>query len=392
MGSTSIDYGPARDADERRAYGELAARNFAFPEAVAPEWFDRLGVDAIRFVRREGRIAGGLAVIDMGQWFGGRRVATGGVVAVAVEPELRGLGVGRALMRSALVEMRARGLALSTLYPATHAFYRDVGYELAGGRYEIRIAASAIGAHDRDAPVFRLEHGCDGAVRAAYARAAATSPGWLDRHEYIWSRIPEWRAEVREGYAVGTPRAIEGYVFLARRRNATGRHDVVVADLVALDARAGRRLLALLGDHRSLADDVVVQGGPNDPWLALLPEGARVALVLPWMIRIVDLPAALSQRGFPHAVEAELELDVRDALLPENAGRWRVRVSGGRAEVERGGRGRVALDVRGLAALYSGLRDADAVALLGLLEAGAEDRALASALFAGPMPTMPDMF
>ena len=83
----------------------------------------------------------------------------------------------------------------------------------------------------------------------------------------------------------------------------------------------------------------------------------------------------------------------RSSGPPANAGRWTLRVEEGRGRVERGGRGRIALDARGLAALYSGFHGADTLAAFGRLKASApEDLATAVALFAGPTPWMPDMF
>jgi predicted acetyltransferase len=388
-----LEFRPARTDADFEAFGSLVARSFAVPQSDMPPWIATLGRENARVAERGGRVAGCLALLPMGQWFGGRSVPMGAVVAVGIEPEERGLGAGKELMRAALVEMRARGLALSTLYPATQSFYRKAGYELAGGRYEIKVAAGAIGLAERDLPVRRLGPEDAPLVRAAYARAAAQAPGWLDRHAYHWAKIVEWKGEVRECYATGADGSVDGYLYFARRRDATGRHDVVVADIVALDARAGRRLLTFLADHRSMANEVSWFGGPTDPLLAMIPEASyRLSLALPWMLRVVDVAAAIEARGFASAIETEVDLAVEDALLPENSGRYRVRISGGRARVEPGGTGAIALDVRALAALYSGFHSSEALATLGLLEGAAAEREKLSAAFAGSAPTMPDMF
>ena len=394
--ASPLEYRPARDERDFEAFGSLVARSFAVVATDMGPWIDQIGRENARLAERDGRVEGCLALVPVGQWFGGRSVPSGAVIAVGIEPEVRGLGLGREVMRAALYELRARGFALSTLYPATQTFYRKAGYELAGGRYEIKVDAGAIGLAERDLPVRRMDPEDKPAVRAAYARAAALQPGWLDRHEYMWTKIEQWKAEVREGYVVGADGAVDGYLYFARRRDATGKHDVFVADLVALDARAGRRLLTFLADHRSMANEVSWFGGPTDPVLALLPEASyRLELALPWMVRVVDVARALETRGYPAGVEAEIDLAVEDALIPENSGPYRLRVARGRASVVRGAaadRRAIALDVRALAALYTGFHSADALAVLGLLEGAAEDRARLSALFAGAAPTMPDMF
>ncbi|HZM00717.1 MAG TPA: sterol carrier protein domain-containing protein, partial [Planctomycetota bacterium] len=146
-------------------------------------------------------------------------------------------------------------------------------------------------------------------------------------------------------------------------------------------------------------------GGPAHPLLLLLAERHySVALVDPWMLRVVDLPAALEQRGWPAGVRAELRLELSDDVLPENAGRWRLSVAEGSARVARlapgapsAARGSPAppvlrLDVRGLAALYSGHLSPGLLQQAGLLDGDAAALELAAALFAGPAPAMADMF
>lgn len=58
-----------------------------------------------------------------------------------------------------------------------------------------------------------------------------------------------------------------------------------------------------------------------------------------WMLRVLDVPRALSARGWPAHLEGELHLEVTDDLVAANRGRWRLRVTGGAATVEPGGRG-----------------------------------------------------
>ena len=128
-----------------------------------------------------------------------------------------------------------------------------------------------------------------------------------------------------------------------------------VADIVALTPAAGRRLLTLLADHRSMIETMRLPGGPNDPLLFLLAEQKqKVGWSLDLMLRIIDLVGALSARGYPAGVSAELQLDVRDEVLPWNNGRFVLTVADRRARVRSGGTGQFGLHVRDLATLYSG--------------------------------------
>lgn len=387
------DFGPPRDERDLAAYAGTIAASFPMSRADSPRWIERVGKDNVRLLREHGRPIGGLARLSMGQWFGGRSVPTGGIAAVGIDPEARGRGQAQRLMKSVLREMRDSDLALSTLYPSTLRMYRSVGYEPAGARYEVRLPAASIDLSERDLPLRVIEERDDAALRKAYESVARTTAGWLDRHEFLWSRVREWKGEERRGYAVGEKRDVDAYLFLAQRPTPNGRYDLFLSDILALDARAARRLFTFLADHRSIAGDVIWFGGSSDPLLAVLPEAtAKIALATPWMLRILDVRAALEARGYPAAASGDLHLAVRDELIAENQGRFVLSVGGGRGEVKKGGNGHLSIDVRGLAALYSGHLSGEGVAAAGLAEGPAKDRALASALFAGPAPSMPDMF
>ena len=97
-------------------------------------------------------------------------------------------------------------------------------------------------------------------------------------------------------------------------------------------------------------------------------------------------------RGYPAGLNAELHLDIRDDILPSNEGRLVLEIAGGRGEVRPGGEGRIRLDVRDLAALYSGFMSPAELRTLGTLDAPDADLALAGAVFASPRPWMADMF
>ena len=110
------------------------------------------------------------------------------------------------------------------------------------------------------------------------------------------------------------------------------------------------------------------------------------------MVRLLDLPAALHMRGYPPSVEARLELDVYDDLFEENSGRWLLDISGGKAEVQRGGAGTVRADIRGLAAAFTGFASATTLLGAGLIEAEPADAAVLDVIFAGASPWMPEQF
>src|SRR3954471_24000628 len=89
--------------------------------------------------------------------------------------------------------------------------------------------------------------------------------------------------------------------------------------------------------------------------MLMLLEPRRVNLTVRdalWL-RILDIPAALQQRGY--SADDTVVLDVHDDFMPQGGGRFRLTTAGGRGTVERTqDPADVALSAADLAALYLG--------------------------------------
>jgi predicted acetyltransferase len=209
----------------------------------------------------------------------------------------------------------------------------------------------------------------------------------------VWDRVLVPRGEPVRGWVVEEHGRITGWMFVLQRRTEGGRYRLEATDLSAATPRAAARLLTLIADHGSLAREVVWFGGADDPLLLLPPElEARVELYSAWMLRVLDPVAALEGRGYAPAIRAELHLEIHDEIAPRCAGKFTVHVEGGAAQVRAGGQGRLRVHSRGLAALYSGHRSAEGLSATGLVEGAPDELRAATAVFAGPSPSMPDMF
>jgi predicted acetyltransferase len=298
-------------------------------------------------------------------------------------------------MRQALQELRAEGHVLAGLYPSTQPLYRRVGFEQAGACFEYRLKLSGIDFQERTLALRPVEEADMPALQEVYLRHARQQMGWLDRGPYIWNRVRQPRGERAYGYLVEGASGVEGHLFLSRRNlSAVGhKQELILTDFVALTPAAGRRLLSFLGDHRSLAAEAIWRGGPVNPRLVLLREQSyQVKLNDYWMLRLLDVPAALQARGYPPGLSGALHLEVVDDLFPENQGRFVLEVEAGEAQVRSGGEGDMKLHVRALASLYSGFLPPSALQLAGVLEADDTTLRTAEALFSGAPPAMPDMF
>jgi predicted acetyltransferase len=388
-GALAITRGETADFEE---LARILGWSFGDIAQGAVDWLTAAGVENVRVARRDGRVLGGLAVVPMGQWFGGRSVPMLGIAGVAVAPEARGHGVALSLMRTTLAEARRRGTALSTLYPATFTLYRLAGYELAGSRFRFtaRLKDLPIGA--RELEVHPVDEADDAAVEAAYRSWAAAQSGALDRGDYVWRRVRAPRAGMARGFLVRGEAGIEGYLYAVQRSSSGATHDLLLTDFVTLTARATRTLFGFLADHRSTAQNVIWYGGFPDLRLLEQREAATtVELHEHFMIRVLHAEAALRARGYPNH-DADVELELADSELAENSGRYRLVVRDGHGDVVRGGSGAVRLDARALAALYSGFLRASDLARSGRITGDPTWLQALDALFAGPPPSLGDFF
>lgn len=377
------------DVDEMKAFLPVHRRTYRMSAEDGDTWAQEVTLANVRIASRAGRPIGGMTLRPMGQWFGGRPVRMTGISAVGVEPAERSRGAGAEFMRAVLDELRTSGVPLSTLYPATQTIYRRCGYELAGDFVHYRLDADHIDVRDRSLHIELTDD--REAIAAIYESAARRTSGLLDRSEEMWKRVFEpWKRDAQAYVARGNE-GPEGYVVYWRGDG--DQRDRMVGDVFASSAAAARRILTFVADHRSFVQFFDWVGPPANPFRFFLSE-PRIGVhrSWPWMLRVLDVGAALRERGYAESLDAELHLDVSDDLFPANGGPLVLRVSGGKAEVESGGKRELRIDVRGLAPLYTGYMSAHELAATGYVDGGEETLRTADAIFAGPAPWLADFF
>jgi predicted acetyltransferase len=376
----------APDAIER--LGHILAQCFSSPREESSPYFQKVGMENFRTISQSETLLGGLATIPMAQWWGGRRVPMTGIAAVGIAPEYRGSGGAIALMRSVLQELHEKQVPLSVLYAATQRLYRKAGYEQGGFACKWEVATGAIEMRERSLPVTLVEPLTTEAFFPIQQRFARLANGHLDRHSALWDRLLFTQGADTYGYFFGPPDQPQGYVLFTQRDST-----MQVKDWALLTPAAYRTFWSFITDHRSILKTVQWKASAVDPLMLLPPEeDAKPLESERWMLRIIHVPLALTQRGYPAPIQTELHLEVFDDVITDNNGKFVLKVSGGKGEVIPGGRGDLKLDIRGLAPLYSGLFSAQQLASLGYLEGSEEVLAIATPLFAGPCPWMPDFF
>lgn len=378
---------------QRDVLFDIVGHSFGFPAADAKVWLEQSGgIENLRVVTRKDAVVGGLLVIPMGHFFGGRSVSTLGVAGVGVAPAERGKGVGAQMMIAMLREAKAKGFALSSLYPASVTLYRRAGYERAGAKFAFELDPRHVEvARPKDVEVTEAA-GAPEELRAFYNRVCSALPGFLDRGAYVWNRVVSPRGKPTKTFLVRHNGALEGYVVLTHAMGANlFPTRVNVTDIAASTARAANAILRLLVEYRSLADKVAWRGSPSELIATMLHE-RHVEIGVPdfWMIRILDVAKAFAQRGFPRHASGGFTLELDDTSMPESSGRYGISREG----VTVGGMSgpTVRLNERALATLYSGFTSARTLAQTGWLEADEDTIVRLDEWFAGPTPTMRDHF
>ena len=227
------------------------------------------------------------------------------------------------------------------------------------------------------------------------ADRASVHDGFLDRGPYVWSRVVHPRDLVTKTFAVHGPAGPEGYVVLGHRfhaeRDATS---ITLTDAIALTGRAARRILAFVGEYRSLCERVTWYGSPTSELVMELPERHhRVSIPDYFMLRVATPEIALSSRGYPRLVRAHVKLELADRTLPESSGTYAVSCDGGVGAASKiADKGDATIDERGLAALFSGFATPWTLRAMGRLDAPDPVCETLAAMFAARTPCIVDMF
>ncbi len=347
---------------------------------------------------------------------GGDVVGTAGISGVSVLPTYRRRGILSSLMRRQLDDIAAGSEPLAALFASESAIYGRYGYGSAAPdcRFTFRRGdgqLKPLPASAGKAPVLRLADPTSAVaeMKAVYEAQRLARPGMLTSHDGWWNLQVADPEFMREG---ASPQACviaedesgpRGYALYAAKPE--WNNDGIPAQvllLLGLHWTDPAACAALWTDMltRDLVAEVRTRMRPvDDPVLNMLvdPRRARALATDGLWVRLIDLPAALMARAYAAAVDVVIE--VSDALLPANDGRWRLQAGGpsdgGKPSCERTmAEPDVALPVAALGAAYLG-----GIRLGGLAAAGQvmEHRPgalaeLSTAMWWDPAPWSPMMF
>ncbi|WP_285681671.1 GNAT family N-acetyltransferase [Actinoplanes sp. NBRC 103695] len=385
---------------EQQLAWDLGSLAFGYHEQPMPEGWasDSPSRRTLGVFDPAGRLVAKAVDREQGQWFGGRIVPVGGVAGVATAAELRGHGLGRLVLTELLGGARERGAVISTLFDTIPAPYRALGWEEVGALVYQRVPARVLAEIRPDATTtLRPATEADiPAVQEIYREVARAGTGMMERSGPAFAASPTQVLADHHGLTVAVDKTgdIVGYASWDRGPGYDANGKLTVDDLIGLTPEATRTLLAMFGGWASVAPTVLIRLGAADPvWSLLARRDATPESSQPWMLRVVDAPAAVAARGWPRHLTGEVDLELADDVCPWQQGPHRLVLSGGDGRLEPGGAGTVRLTPRGLASWYAGAATPQQLRRSGFLTGGdaGTDELLRTAT-AGPAPTLHDYF
>lgn len=389
-----FDYRTPTTTAELQQLGLILSQCFNSPPSQEPTYLNRIGRENVRVLYDRAQIVGGLGILQLGQWYHSARVPMAGIAAVGIAPEYRGQGTAIALLQSVLQELHTQKTPISVLFSAAQPLYRKLGYEQAGTLCLWEVPTDQIQIRDYSLPMQAVPNdSLQTEFATLYQQQASSINGNLDRNDVIWQTLREAQNGMPAHlYRIGSVEHPEGYL-LFRHQPEGKSYQIIVRDWVLLTPAAVKRFWTFLGDHRSQIDTVQWRSAPVDSLSLFLPDQtAKIRSIDRWMMRIVHVQHALEQRKYPQDIEAELHFEIQDSLLPDNTGKFVLAIANGTAQVTRGGRGDLQLDINALAALYTGLFSPEQLQLWGKVTGSEGALKTAKQVFSGALPWMPDFF
>ncbi|HEX6677935.1 MAG TPA: GNAT family N-acetyltransferase [Actinomycetes bacterium] len=336
---------------------------------------------------------------------GGTQLGAGGLTLISVLPTHRRRGILRALIARHFDDVLGRGEPVSILLASESLLYGRFGYgpatqsaQLAIDRRHAALRPSAVtsgrvrmlGAEEAGRVVPELFE----RIRRTWPGQVSRAPAWWS----LWQRDPEWMRDRWDPRVVvvheppgGAPDGYASYRQRGRWTDGVADGVVRVDELFAATPEASAGLWRYLLDL-DLTAAIELRDRPVDEplrWLLVDPRRLRTTLLADFLwLRLLDLPAALAARRY--AVPGRLVLEVGDALVPANQGRFLLEGGPDGATCRPAGQAEpdLRLDVAELGAAYlGGVRFASLARAARVAEARPGGLARADAMFAAdPAP------
>ena len=388
----NVRYQPIPESDYD-AYVRTEAHAFVAEPQDARRWLAERHTGDMRGLFVDGRLVAQLLLLPLQVGAGRVNLSCGGLGGVASPPEERRHGYVARLLRETCDELRANDTALCLLYPFKASFYGRYGWATCMERRRYS------GSPELFAPFRKQLHGrfepagieavddfqkiYSGALRGRFGPIVRT-PAWWEkevltehkktRYNYIW------RDESGEA---------RSYVCYSWEQRPPGT-TMACREIVALDPEARAQLFGFVTNHDAQCKDVVFHAPADAPVNLLMPDPLECKAEPYFMLRLVDVAAALSSLRYPGDLRGRLTIAVTDDWLEHNNGTFALEVGDGTATCARlpdAAEADLACDVRVLAQIFTRYLRPRTAAAFGMLAVNKQPAlALLNQLFAGLAP------
>lgn len=340
------------------SYSEVYLRGEIPGEEDHPNWDD----DRNRFIIRVGeQTAGSFQLIPYDLTRDAATIRTAGVGAVAVRPGFRRSGIGTKVMVLAQEVMRELGYPLSYLYAFRDSYYRRMGYETCGLRWELSVPEDRLPRLQSELPVRQISFEELPILDSCYQQFARTVNGANVRTSDHWEkRMGEKPPMI---YAIGDP--VEAYAWTTM---AGGFWDDLILHEVVWSTKAGYEGFLNFARGLAINRSRVIWSEPTDgPYLTrFYDQGVQVKLHRQTMFRATDV-AALFESLKP-TTRGEFKIRIIDRWMESNSQAFHVEFESGSCRAIKCDRADLEIEIGHFAQGFMGQPDFAQLANHGLLK------------------------
>ncbi len=341
----------------------------------------RCAVETIIVAEAAGEVVGTACAFPTQMWLSGVPVSMGAVADVTTHPDYRRQGIFQMMMEYLLQRMAGQKLAVSALFPAAHPLYHRFEYAAAATCHAYGINPQNLTVLSERSRVRPFAETDLPALQSIYRGGQLSrADGRLTRSAERWRVIINATLRRKDTHiVVYDDGGVSGYL----RYTLTADGALQVAEMfVAADA-AYRGLWGYLAAQPVAAIDYIAPA--DDPIFQMLTVPADryggnrgwcfddvFHVTAGFMLRIIDLPAALTARFYPHDMMGRYVLKIHDPRLPGNQAPLAFRLVDGRPEVRPAQAGQtphLETDIATFAQVYCGFLSPEQARRLGRLQA-----------------------
>lgn len=273
------------------------------------------------------KLSSGMLSIPFKVNFHGVTYKMNGIGDVMSYPEFGGHGAITALMRQAFADMRSDDVALSYLAPFSYEFYRRFGYEEVFDRAVYKIKNTdlpRVKLSEERGQFLRLPlEDAISLIDEVYENNAQSRNGGLKRENWWWHYLglkhPRWQV----GVYLEDGQNASGYVIYEAAGNTFKIQEIMYTNQLSY-----QYLQRFICQHESMFEEFeYASGDPKGfPDVMANPYVVNVKIMPYMMARIINLQKFVDNYPFVQKVKS-LRLGVKDELIPQNNGIWRLKVN-----------------------------------------------------------------